>query len=62
MYYSCQNELGTPGPSKNGGTFTSTGNYWGWWRSDSCLIEVNKGYAINLMIAAGFMTLEVIII
>lgn len=62
MYHSCQNELGYPWPSENGGSFTPTGEHWGWWNSDVCKYEFNKGYAYNMLLSSGFMTVEFFII
>lgn len=58
VYNSCQSEFGEAIPSENGGSFTATGEHWGWWKSEECYMEVNKGYAYNLLITIGFMTVE----
>ena len=62
MYNSCQSDLGLPYPSEHGGTFTDTGMHWGWWRSDACMLEVNKGYGVNLMVSSGFMLVEYLVL
>jgi len=61
-YNSCQNELGLPYPSEKGGSFTSSGKHFGWFRSDVCMMEANKGYAYNLLISIAYMTVDYIIL
>ena len=58
MYNSCQNEFGGPWPSKNGGSFTKSGEHWGWWRNETCFMETNKGYVYNVLISIGFLTAD----
>lgn len=62
MYYSCQNDLGYGYPSENGGSYTASGKYFGWWRTDSCMMEANKGYIYNILISIAYMTVDLIIL
>ena len=62
MYNSCQNELGEGYPSEKGGSYTKTGNQYGWWHSDACMMEYNKGYTYNILISIAFMTVELYIL
>lgn len=61
-YYSCYNELGLASPSEKGGSFTKSGEHWGWWKDENCFMEFNKGYAYNIMISMSYMTVEYLII
>ena len=62
MYNSCQNDLGNGFPSENGGSYTASGNHFGWWRSDTCMMEANKGYVYNLLISIAYMTVDLVIL
>lgn len=62
MYNSCYNELGYGSPSEKGGSFTSSGKHFGWWRSDNCMMEYNQGYTFNVLISIAFMTVELVIL
>ena len=60
LYNSCQNELGLPYPSEKGGSYTTTGKHYGWFHSELCMMELNKGYAYNILISIAYMTVDYI--
>lgn len=33
----------------------------GWWRDSTCMMEMNKGYVINLLITISYMIVELIV-
>lgn len=58
IYNSCQNPWGGIFASEEGGSFTATGEHWGWWKNFQCYNEINKGYVYNTLFSIGFMTIE----
>ena len=55
MYYSCQQATSGTDVSAPQPTFQ-------WWRTDTCMMQVNKGYAFNVLISIAFMTVELIVL
>lgn len=51
-----------PYPQENGGSFTSTGMHYGWFRSEVCMMEANKGYTYNVLISIAYMTIDYIVL
>ena len=36
--------------------------HWGWWNNDTCFMTFEKGYAYNVMISMGYMSVEFLVL
>lgn len=64
IYYSCSTVDGQPWPTEEGGTFTKLGSdkRWGWFRSETCYAQVNKGFAYSLFLCMGYSAFDFVLI
>lgn len=60
MYFSCSNPHGLPFPSMAGGSYSTPEQprHNGWYKTDDCFFEVNKGHLMILSFTLGFLTFD----